>query len=64
MRTLEVDIARYAPEAGLIVLPAGNPAGVRRTSIERRTCLTIDARFAARTPLAQERVGKHLRLAG
>jgi hypothetical protein len=64
MRALEADIARYAPEAELIVLPARNPAGARRTSIERATRPTVDARFAARTTLARERVGRHPRLAG
>ena len=63
MHPLEADIARCAPEAELIVLPARNTAGVRRTSIEHATRLMIDARLAAPTTLARQRVGKHLRLA-
>jgi hypothetical protein len=63
MHALEADIARYAPEAELIVLPAGNTAGVRPTSLEHAARLTIDARLAARTTLARRRVGRHLRLA-
>ena len=63
MHALEADIARYVPEAELIVLPAGNTAGVRLTSLEHAARLTIDARLAARTTLARQRVGRHLRLA-
>jgi hypothetical protein len=63
MHTLEADIARYAPEAALIVLPARKTAGVRPMSFEHATRLMIDARLAARTTLARPRVGRHLRLA-
>ena len=51
MHALEADIARYAPEAELTVLPARNTAGVRPTSFEHAARLTIDARLAARTTL-------------
>lgn len=64
MRALEADIARYAPEAELIVLPARNPDCAPPTSIDHATRLTIDARLAARTTLARERVGRHPGLAG
>jgi hypothetical protein len=63
MHALEADIARYAPEAQLIVLAARNTAGVRPTSIDHATRLTIDARIAAPTTLARRRVGGHLRVA-
>jgi hypothetical protein len=62
MNALEADIARYAPEAELIVLPARNTAGVRPTSIEPATRVMIDARLAARATRARQRVGRHLRL--
>jgi hypothetical protein len=64
MRALATDIARYVPEAQLIVLPARNTAGVRLTSLEHAARLTSDARLAARTTLARQGVGRHLRLAG
>ena len=63
MQALEANIARFAREAELIVLPAGNTAGVRPTSFEHAARLTIDARLAARATLARQRVARHLRLA-
>jgi hypothetical protein len=60
MNALEADIARYAPAAELIVLRAR--AGVRPTSIEHAPRLMIDARLAAPTTLARQRVARHLRL--
>ena len=63
MHALEADIARYAPEAELIVLPARSAAGVPPTSFEHAARLMIDVRLAARTTLARQRVGGHLRLA-
>jgi hypothetical protein len=60
MRALEADIARYSSEAKLILLPARRAAGVRPTSLEHAARLTIDARLAARTTLAPQRVGRHL----
>jgi hypothetical protein len=62
MHPLEAEIARYAPEAELIVLAARNTAGVRPTSLEHAARLAIDARLAARTTLARQRVARHLRL--
>jgi hypothetical protein len=61
MHALDVDIAGYAPEAELIVLPARKTADVRPTSFEHATRRMIDAR-GARTTLARLRVGRHLRL--
>jgi hypothetical protein len=63
MHALEADIARYGPKAELIVLPARNTAGLRRASFEHATRLSIDARLAAPTTLARQRVGRHLRAA-
>ena len=64
MYALKADIARYSSEAKLIVLPARRAARVRPTSLEHAARLTIDARLAALTTLARQRVGRHLRLAG
>jgi hypothetical protein len=63
MHALEAEIALYAPVAKLILLPARSAAGVQPTSFEHATRLTIDARLAARTTLARQRVGRYLRLA-
>jgi hypothetical protein len=59
----EADIARYAPEAELIVLAARTTAGVQPASFEHATRLMVDARLAAPTTLARQRVGRHMRLA-
>jgi hypothetical protein len=64
MHALEADIARYPPEPELIVLPAGNTAGVLPTRFEHEARLTIDACLAAQPPLARQRLGRHLLLAG
>ena len=58
---LDADIARYAAQAELIVLPAPNPGDVAPTNFEHGARLMIDAHVAARAVLAQ-RVGGHLRL--
>ena len=63
MHALDADIARYAPEGELIVLPAANTAGVRPTSFGHAERLTIDACLAVGTTLARQRVGRHVRLA-
>jgi NTE family protein len=60
---LEADIARYSQEVEVIVLPAPNAAGVQPTSFEHSTRLMTEARVAARTALARQAIGVHLRLA-
>jgi NTE family protein len=50
---LEVDIARYAGEAELIVLPAPNPLGVQPTDFGHTNRLIRGALTAARRRLAQ-----------
>ena len=59
---VEADVARYAAEAELIMLPAANAGCVQPTSFERSHRLITDAREAARTALARSRGGGHLRL--
>ena len=59
---LEADIARYGQEAELIVLPAPNTAGVQPTSFEHSARLITEALAAARTALASDTAGRHLRL--
>lgn len=61
---LEADIARYASEAELIVLPAPNPGEVQPTNFEHAARLMIDAHAAARAFLARRDVRGHLRLVG
>ena len=59
---LKTDIARYSEDAELIVLPAPNTAGVQPTSFDHSAGLMSEALVAARTLLASEGTGKHLRL--
>jgi NTE family protein len=59
---LEADIARYAEEVELIVLPAPNAAGVQPTSFDHSDHLIGQALAAARAHLAEQNVGRHLRL--
>jgi NTE family protein len=61
---LEADIARYSPEAELIVLPAPNPRGVQPTSFEHSAHLIVHGRNAAHAALTHRDGPKHLRLAG
>jgi NTE family protein len=52
-RRLEADLARYAGDAELIVLPAPNPLAVQPTDFGRAGRLMRDAHAAARLRLAQ-----------
>jgi NTE family protein len=60
---LKADIARYSREIDLIVLWAPNTAHAQLASFEHTTRLISEALAAARTLLAAQGVGKHLRLA-
>lgn len=59
---LKADIAHYAQDAELIVLPAPNRAGVQPTSFEHSARLITEALVVARTALASDTAGRHLRL--
>jgi NTE family protein len=50
---LEADLARYASEAEMIVLPAANPGHVRPTDFDRADRLIGAAPQAARTALSR-----------
>lgn len=59
---LKTDIALYSHEAELIVLPAPNTASVQPTSFEHSARLITEGLAAARTALASDTAGRHLRL--
>jgi NTE family protein len=59
---LEADVARYSPEAELIMLPAPNAGCLQPTSFEHSHRLVSDARAAARTALQRSTRGAHLQL--
>jgi NTE family protein len=59
---LKADIARFAQEAELIVLPAPDTAGVLPTNFAHAARLMGDALGAGRALLAARGVGTHLRL--
>jgi NTE family protein len=61
---LDADIARYASDAELIVLPAPNPGHVQPTNFEHAARLMIDAHVGARAVLARREVRGRLRLVG
>jgi hypothetical protein len=60
---LESDIARYSPEAELIVLPAPNPGLVQPTSFEHSSRPISQALATTRTQLMQRHGRRHLELA-
>lgn len=60
---LEADIARYSGEVELVVLPGPHTAGVQPTGFEHSSALIRAARLLARTALADDRQGRHLRVA-
>ena len=57
------DVARYAGDAELIVLPVPKTSGVQPTSFEHSTRLIREARAAARATLAPRGAARHLRVA-
>jgi NTE family protein len=59
---LAADVARYAAQAELIVLPAPNAGHVQPTSFEHSHRLITDARAAARTALQGSTRRAHLQL--
>lgn len=59
---LKADIVRYSQEAELIVLPAPDTAGLQPTNFGHAARLMGDALGAARALLADQGVGRHLRL--
>lgn len=59
---LQSDIARYAAEAEVIVLPAANSEDVQPTSFDHTGRLINEALAAARAELARHNAGRHLRL--
>jgi hypothetical protein len=61
---LDADVARYAAETELIVLPAPNTGHVQPTNFEHAGRLMNDARVAARMALARREVESPPRLAG
>jgi NTE family protein len=61
---LEADVARYSPEAELIMLPAPNAGCVQPTSFEHSSRLIADARAAARTALRRSPRRARLQLVG
>lgn len=61
-RRLDADLARYATETELIVLPAPNPGHVQPTNFEHAARLMSDARVAARAALGRREALGHLRL--
>ena len=60
---LEADIARYSGEVELVVLPGPDTAGVQPTRFEHSIALIRAARLLAHTALADDRQGRHLRVA-
>jgi NTE family protein len=61
---LRADIARYAHDAELILLPAPDTSGVQPTSFEHSSRLIREAHAAARATLAPRGAARHLRVAG
>ncbi|UGS37160.1 patatin-like phospholipase family protein [Capillimicrobium parvum] len=59
---LESDIARYAGDAEIVVMPAPNSAGVQPTSFEHSGALIAEALAAGRRELGAQSGHPHLRL--